>query len=92
MTIDQTRKILVKISQLEDDIERLKQAQISLATQEYVSATMSSGGGSKSFSRADYTKITSLIIQLSKEITSYQRMISGQRKGLPTETIFLQGI
>ena len=89
MTIDQTRKILVKISQLEEDIERLKQAQISLATQEYVSATMSSGGGSKSFSRADYTKITSLIIQLSKEITSYQRMLSGQIKDTIHETIFL---
>lgn len=92
MSIEQTRKILVKISELEEDIERLKQAQISLATQEYVSATMSSGGWSKSFSRADYTKITSLIIQMSKQIKSYQRMLSGQRKDTIHETIFLQGI
>lgn len=92
MSIEQTRKILLKIAQIEEDIDRLKEARMSLGTSEYVSATMSSGGGSRSYSKADVSKISSLIIALTKELSAYQRMISGQRKDTIHETIFLQGI
>ena len=92
MTIEQTRKILLKIAQIEEDIDRLKEAMISLGTSEYVSCTLASGGGSKSYTKADVSKISTIIVQLSKELSAYQRMISGQRKDTIHETIFLQGI
>ena len=65
---------------------------MSLGTSEYVSCTLASSGSSKSYTKADVSKISSLIIELTKEISAYQRMLSGQRKDIIHETIFLQGI
>ena len=65
---------------------------MSLGTSEYVSCTLASNGGSKSYTKADVSKISTIIVQLSKELSAYQRMLSGQRKDTIHETIFLQGI
>lgn len=47
----QKRKILRRISEVESDIEELKKTRAEIAKTGYASASMSSGGGSKSYTR-----------------------------------------
>ena len=47
----QKRKILTKIQSISKDIEILKQVRLEVATSGYASATLSSGGGSQSYTR-----------------------------------------
>lgn len=61
MTTLQKKKILVRIAQVEADIEELKRCRVEIAKTGYASATMSSGGGSKSYTRLDLSKITEAI-------------------------------
>ena len=51
MTISQKRKILVRISELESDIDTLKKTRLEIAANGYASATLASSGGSKSYTR-----------------------------------------
>lgn len=46
MTIQQTRKVLQRISEVEADIAELKRCRVEIAKKGYASATMSSGNGS----------------------------------------------
>lgn len=68
MTIDQKRKTLQRIAVLESDIEKLKQVRVEIAQTGYSSATLSSGGGSKSYTRLDISKITEAINALTSEL------------------------
>ena len=68
MTIDQKRKTLQRIAVLESDIEKLKQVRVEIAQTGYASATLSSGGGSKSYTRLDISKITEAINALTSEL------------------------
>ena len=83
MTIEQQRKILKRIANLESDIEQLKQCRKQLAVDGYASATMSSGGGSKSYTKMDIAKLTELIAELQGELKSCRSMLNG---GHSTET------
>lgn len=84
MTISQKRKILVRISELESDIEQLKRARLNIGTSEYASATLASSGGSKSFTRMDLDKITNLISELTAELKQYRKLLAGQSGIQPT--------
>lgn len=75
MTIAQRKKIMKKIVSLENDIETLKAARLEIATKGYASATMSSGGGSKSYTRLDLDKISSLISELLKELNEWRNLL-----------------
>ena len=75
MTIEQKRKILEKIVMLEHDIDTLKQVRIQLATSEYVSASLASGAGSKSYTRMDLDKVASAINQLTAELKSLRALL-----------------
>ncbi len=91
MTIEQIRKILTHIADLESDIESLKKARIEAGTTGFASATLSSGGGSKSYTRYDLDKITLLINTLLKELAQYRNMLlnNGKAKTIHTiETIY----
>lgn len=68
MTIDQKKKTLQRIAVLESDIEKLKQVRVEIAQTGYASATLSSGGGSKSYTRLDISKITEAINALTSEL------------------------
>lgn len=46
-----------------------------IATKGYASATMSSGGGSKSYTRLDLDKISSLISELLKELNEWRNLL-----------------
>lgn len=75
MTIAQQKKIMKKIVGLENDIEALKAARLEIATKGYASATMSSGGGSKSYTRLDLDKISHMISELVKELTEWRNLL-----------------
>lgn len=75
MTTVQKRKILTRISAIETDIEELKRCRVEIARNGYASATMSSGGGSKSYTRLDVSKITEAISALTSELKKLRAML-----------------
>lgn len=85
MTIIQQRKILEKIVGLEKDIDELKKARNEVALTGYASATLSSSGGSKSYTRLDLDKMTNLINQLKIELAQYRNLLfCGKAKTINT--------
>ena len=68
MTIEQKRKLLKRIAEVERDIDSLKKARTEIAANGYASATLASGGGSKSYTRLDISKITEAISALTSEL------------------------
>ena len=73
----QKRKILERLQALEGDIEALKRCRIDIAVRGYASATLSSGGGSKSYTRLDLAKITELIAELLRETRQLRNLLGG---------------
>lgn len=82
MTAVQTRKIVSRIASLSADIERLEEVRIKLASSEFASATISAGGGSKSYTRADLTKVDSTIKTLKRQLSSCRRLLGGGTQGI----------
>lgn len=83
MTITQTRKILQRIVDIENDIDELKKARADIGKNGYASATMSSSGGSKSYTRLDLSKITEAISALTSELKQLKSMLmSGSQQTL----------
>ena len=77
MTTVQKRKVLQRISEVENDIEELKRCRAEIAKNGYASATMSSGGGAKSYTRLDLSKITEAISAMTSELKQLRGMLSG---------------
>lgn len=77
MNITQKRKVLQRISDIENDIAELKKARQEVASSGYASATVSSGGGSKSFTRSDISKITEAISALTSEMKKLRALLAG---------------
>ena len=75
MTTVQKRKILTRISEVESDIEELKRCRVEIAKTGYASASMSSGGGAKSYTRLDLSKITEAISALTSELKKLRAML-----------------
>lgn len=76
MTIQRQRKILKKIQQLEKDIETLKQARIEAIANGFASASISSSGGSKSYSRYSPEQLTTVIDELLKELLQWRNLLT----------------
>ena len=76
MTIQRQRKILKKIQQLEQDIETLKQARIEAIANGFASASISSSGGSKSYSRYSPEQFTTVIDELLKELLQWRNILT----------------
>ena len=85
MNIEQKRKILQKIVTLEADITELKRVRNELLTSGYASATISSGSGSKSYTRMDVTKVTEAISQLIGEIKGLRSLLNGSSVSQPSQ-------
>lgn len=81
MDTTQSRKILKRIQTIESDLESLRAVRAKLGTSEYASATMSSGGGSKSYTRADVGKITTLITELETELRQLRKLLATDGRG-----------
>ena len=78
MTIEQKRQTLIRIAQLQRDIAALKEARMQIGLGQTASATVSSGTGSKSYTRLDLGKITELISALSKELIQLRNLLAGK--------------
>ena len=76
MDLEQSKKILKRIQACEADIETLREVRTKLGTAEFASATMSSGGGSRSYTRADFAKISTLINDLEREIIKLRKLLA----------------
>lgn len=76
MTLIQKRKILQRISETEAEIAELKQTRAEIARNGFASATATaSGGGSKSYTRLDISKITEAISALTTELKQLRAML-----------------
>ena len=78
MTTLQKRKILKKIQEIERDLDTLQKTRLEIAVNGYASATLASSGGSKSYTRLDLDKITSLIEELSRELKSKRSLLNSE--------------
>ena len=87
MNITQKRKILTRITEIEADIEELKKARQEVASSGYASATVSSGGGSRSYTRSDISKITEAISALTSEMKKLREMLSGGSSSIWTNVL-----
>ena len=58
------------------DVRALEQAMVSLATQEFVTVSLSAGGGSKSFSRANASAIPALIEYFNGKVAAINRALA----------------
>lgn len=76
MTTSQKRKILQRISDIETDIAEIRRCRSEIATNGYASATISSGGGSKSYTRLDLSKLTEIMQTLQSEMKSLRSMLN----------------
>ena len=76
MDIVRKRKVLKAIQALEKDIETLKGVRTKLATSEYASASLSSGGGSKSYTRQSLGQLSETIRQLARELQLFRNMLA----------------
>ena len=87
MTTIQKKKILIRIQNLEQDLETLRQVRIEVASSGFASATLSSGGGSQSYTRASLSELNKAINQLSYELSQYRTMLFGTSGGCPSKEI-----
>lgn len=83
MTTEQTKKILIRIQAIETDLETLKQCRLKIAESGYASATLASGGGSRSYTRLNLGDISKLIQELTNELKSLRKLLSGGQGGQP---------
>ena len=88
MTQDQLVKTINKIVSLEKDIDALKLARLEAATSGFASASISSVGGSKTYTRLSPSQITSLIKELRKELAQLRNMLYG-REANPLKSTYI---
>lgn len=86
MTVIQQRKVLERICELEADISALKKARLEIASTGYASATISTSGGSKSYTRLDLDDITKSIYELTRELNQL-RMVLATGNSNPLKSI-----
>lgn len=91
MDISQKRKILKKIANIEHDIQELECVRLQLAKSEFASASMSSGGGSKSYTRMDIAKVSKTISELKSELKNTRKLLNGENQALgkPIYTVYV---
>jgi hypothetical protein len=74
---------------LETDISELKRVRKEIAENGYSSASMSSGGGSKSYTHLDLGKISTLISELTAELKGLRSLLSGKSPALPSQILVI---
>lgn len=75
MTVYQKKKVLKKIEELQENIEVLREARMEAMLNGYASASISSGGGSKAYSRFTPEQYSTLIVELERELKQYMSLI-----------------
>ena len=75
MTVEQKRKTLIRIQEVEKEITQLKDVRAQLLANPYQSASISSGGGSKSYTVADSQKLADAIGELVEELKQLRALL-----------------
>ena len=73
-----------RIQVLQEDIGRLREARTKIAECGFASASLASGGGSKSYTRLDVAKISELISQLTSELAANKALLAGSSAPAPS--------
>ncbi len=82
MTTAQKRKTIEKIQKVEGEIAALEDVRFKLAQAEEASVSISSGSGSRSYTRADLGKLTSAIAVLKVQLRNLRKLLSGGSQAL----------
>ena len=72
-----------RIATTESDLGTLRRVRMEIATSGFSSATLASGGGSKSYTRHDLDKITALISVLEAEVKGLRRLLAPAAPAAP---------
>ena len=75
MTVEQKRKTLIRIQEVEREISQLKDVRAQLLANPYQSASISSGGGSRSYTVADSQKLADAIAELTEELKQLRALL-----------------
>lgn len=78
MTTAYKAKYLERIAQVSSDLETLRRVEMEIAAGGTASASLSSGGGSKSYTRLDLGKIAELIRSREAELVQLRSRLNGQ--------------
>lgn len=81
MTSAQRTNLQAQLRAYRADVRNLERAMVSLATQEFVTVSLSAGGGSKSFSRATASAIPALIAYFNGKIAAINRALQNAAPG-----------
>ena len=80
MNVEQKRKILIRIQEVDKELSDLKDVRAQLLANPYQSATISSGGGSRSYTVADSSRLSEAISELTEELKELRSLL-GQGDG-----------
>ena len=67
----------------------MKKARQEVASSGYASATVSSGGGSRSYTRSDISKITEAISALTSEMKKLKALLAGGSSSIWTNMLIV---
>ena len=67
-----------RMNLLDHDIDAMKRVRMEVASCGFASATLASGGGSKSYTRTDISKLTEAIKSMTKELADLRIMLRNE--------------
>lgn len=76
MTTTQKRQIIERIAQTEADLATMRRVRMEVAASGFSSASLASGGGSKSYTRLDLARILQLISALENEVKGLRKLLA----------------
>lgn len=88
MTVESKRKILTRIAQVQTDIDTLKKVIVDLASNEFVSATLASAGGSRSYTRRGIGEVKETLTILKEELKQL-RLLLRDKSGLQPDSQYI---
>lgn len=86
MTTSQKRQIIERIAETEADIATMRRVRMEVAASGFASASLASGGGSKSYTRLDLARIIQLISALEKEVMGLRKLLAPASTVQPATT------
>lgn len=86
MTTSQKRQIIERIAQTEADLATMRRVRMEVAASGFASASLASGGGSKSYTRLDLARIIQLISALENELKGLRKLLAPASTVQPSTT------
>jgi hypothetical protein len=86
MTTSQKRQIIERIAEAEADLSTMRRVRMEVAASGFASASLASGGGSKSYTRLDLARIIQLISAMEKEVMGLRKLLAPASAVQPSTT------